>query len=318
MIKSEATGLLAPGGPGEESSSPRERESRITVQTGVEACLLGFALAVPLTLAGAQIFLGLFMLVWILSWRSTPEFRPRRYPRLSWVALALLFAGEMLAALANHAPHHLDDPFRKHGVLLALPALVAVAWARPIFYRRVIGLAAATGAIVAAYAVWQHFMGVDVIRDRALEPHTEGAFIATGTFSHHLTYGGSAMLLLIAAAGLVAGGERWRGLPAVLILPLGFGLLWSYARSAWGGALVGVATLVGVRRGRRTVPCSWRGRRFWPASWRWRSTPPCAGGWKTRSDGKGCRPDCACGRPRCGCSPITRSASAPDDSMSCS
>ena len=253
MIKSEATGLLAPGGPGAEPSSPRERASRITVLAAVEASLLGFALAVPLSLAAAQIFLGVFMLAWILSWRSTPAFRPRLRPRLAPVALGLLFTGEILAALVNHSPSHLDDPFRKHGVLIALPALAAVAAARPIFYRRVIGLAAATGAIVAFYAIWQHFMGVDVIRDRALEPHSEGAFIATGAFSHHLTYGGSAMLLLIAAAGLVAGGERWRGLPAALVLPLGFGLLWSYARSAWGGAFVGVAALVSVRRGRRTL-----------------------------------------------------------------
>jgi hypothetical protein len=122
----------------------------------------------------------------------------------------------------------------------------------PVLYRRAIGLAVAMAALAACYAVWQHFTGVDLLRDRVLEARGEH-FIATGMFSHHLAYGGSTMLALIAAAGLAAGGERWRGLPFALAVPIAFGLLWCYARSSWVGALTGLLALAAARRGRRPL-----------------------------------------------------------------
>jgi protein-tyrosine phosphatase len=215
-----------------------------------EILLLGWAVVLPLSIAASQIMLALFAAAWLL--RRRREVHRASRPTGAMIAIVLVFAGEWLACLVNGASSHLADPVRKHAVLLALPLLAVASSERPEIYRRAIGIAAAVAALVGIYAVWQHFTGVDLVRNRILEPRNL-VFIATGMFNHHLTYGGSVMLAGMAAAGLAAGGRGWRGLPLFLGLPLGLGLLWSYARSAWCGAFVGLALILGVRRDRRAL-----------------------------------------------------------------
>ncbi len=250
---SEATGLIAPEitpgpfgrrdkGGGVEGVAP-------PLTKGAELALLAFAFCVPVSLAAGQTLLALAALLWLAVERGRPY---GGYPRWLLIGIALLFAGEWLACIINGALANLGDPLRKHGVLLALPIFAVVARKHPLFYRRTVAVATAAAALVACYAVWQHFTGVDIARDRVLEARGD-VFIATGGFSHHLAYGGSTMLALLAAAGLAAGGERWRGLPLALLVPIGFGLLWCYARSSWTGALVGLVALVAARRGRRPL-----------------------------------------------------------------
>ena len=222
-----------------------------------ELLLLAFAAAVPVSVATAQILLLLFAVAWLFAWRRghAGELEPGRARSMLvaiGLALALLFGGEWLACLVNGAFSHLPDPVRKHAVLLVLPLLAWKSIAAPEIYRRAVGMAVAVAAIVAVYASWQHFSGFDLVRQRILEPRGD-VFIATGTFSHHLTYGGSVMLAFVAAAALAAGGNRWRGLPLLLAALLGLGLLWSYARSAWFGATAGLLVILAARRGGRLL-----------------------------------------------------------------
>ncbi len=222
-----------------------------------ELLLLAFAAVVPVSVAAAQILLLLFAVAWLFAWRRghTGELEPVRARSMLvaiGLALALLFAGEWLACLVNGAFSHLPDPLRKHAVLLVLPLLAWKSIAAPEIYRRAVGVAVAVAAIVAVYATWQHFSGLDLVRQRILEPRGE-VFIATGAFSHHLTYGGSVMLAFVAAAALAGGGNRWRGLPLLLAACLGLGLLWSYARSAWFGAAAGLLVILAARRGGRLL-----------------------------------------------------------------
>lgn len=239
---SAATGLLTPD---PKASRPSPPEARMRPE---EILLLAWAAVLPLSVAASQILLGLFAAAWLVNRRRERERAP--LPRGAMLAVVLVFAGEWLACLVNGAADHFSDPIRKHGVLLALPLLALASRERPEIYRRVVGVAAAVAAVVGIYAVWQHFTGVDLVRDRVLERRNL-VFIATGMFNHHLTYGGSVMLAGMAAAGLAAGGRSWRGLPLVLGAPLGLGLLWSYARSAWCGAFFGLALILGARRNRR-------------------------------------------------------------------
>jgi protein-tyrosine phosphatase len=241
---SSATGLLTPEPP---ATRPGPEGSRMRPE---EILLLGWAAVLPLSVALSQIFLGLFAAAWLLSRRREIHRAPRPWGAL--LAVVLIFAGEWLACLVTGATNHLGDPIKKHGVLVALPLLALAASERPEIYRRVIGVTAAVAALVGIYAVWQHFTGVDLVRNRILE-RRDLVFIATGAFNHHLTYGGSVMLAAMAAAGLGAGGRSWRGLPLLLGAPLGLGLLWSYARSAWCGAFVGLALILGARRDRRAL-----------------------------------------------------------------
>ena len=251
-LPSDATGLLAPGKAGHRTPP---RAGGPPSLTALEIALLGFAASASVSAAAARVLLAVFIAAWIVARRA-----PAQRPRLLWAALGIasIFAGEILACLVNRVPAHLLDPFREHWVLLGFGPLAMVAAANPALYRRAVGLAAGMGAVVGIYAVWQHFTGVDVVRGRGLESNGE-VFVVTGTFDHHLTYGGAVMLLLLAAATLVASSERWQrvrggiGLTLGLALPLGLALLWSYARSAWGGAFAGLVVLVAARRRRRLV-----------------------------------------------------------------
>ena len=252
---SSVTGLLRPEADAGVDSTrvPRgapEVMRRALFTRAAEFALLACAALVPVSLAAGQTFLALAALLWLLVLLRTDA--SARWPRELLLGLLLVFAGEWLACLVNRVPAHLVDPLRKHGVLLALPILAVVARRDPVLYRRAIAVAAVVAAIVGVYAVWQHWSGVDLLRERVLEARGAG-FMATGCFSHHLSYGGSAMLALLAAAGLAAGGERWRGLPLLLVPPLGLGLLWCFARSSWAGAFVGLLVLVIARRGRRPL-----------------------------------------------------------------
>jgi hypothetical protein len=250
--RSLVTGLLRPEQGEEPSPTAGALESRRPARGlgSAELALLACAAALPVSLAAGQTLLALAALLWFYV-LLRGEGRVA-WPRGLLIGLLLLFAGEWLACFVNRVPGHLVDPLRKHGVLLAMPILAVVARRDPVLYRRSIAVAAVVAAIVAVYAMWQHGSGVDLLRERVLEPRGNG-FMATGCFSHHLSYGGSAMLAFLAAAGLAAGGERWRGLPLVLLVPLAGGLLWCYARSAWAGTFVGLLVLVLARRGRRPV-----------------------------------------------------------------
>jgi hypothetical protein len=97
------------------------------------------------------------------------------------------------------------------------------------------------------------------------------------------------MLAMTAACGLFLGGDRRRGLPAALTLPLGLGLLWSYARSSWIGAFAGLVVLgIAARRARRTLALAvlgliavaavlagdWTVRERIREGYRWETAPP--------------------------------------------
>ncbi len=222
-------------------------DRRITV------ILLAFAAAVQISVVAGQLLLAAILILWLLPRLCNPRPRRRR-PTVLELAILLVFGGEILACLVNGAHGQIVEVFDNHAILLALPALAALAAERPLAYRRAIRVAALTGAIIAVYGIWQHFAGLDLVRSRQLEPRGN-VFVITGTFNHHLTYGGSVMLALLATMGLSPLRHRWRALGPLLLVPLLCALVWSYARSAWLGSLAGfmVLLLVGQRSARRLV-----------------------------------------------------------------
>jgi O-antigen ligase len=79
-------------------------------------------------------------------------------------------------------------------------------------------------------------------------------FEATGLFSHHLTYGGFVMCVLLISGCLFLWGTKGRRRAAygLASLILSLTLVWSYARSAWVG-LIGGIFAIGLLRGRKIL-----------------------------------------------------------------
>jgi O-antigen ligase len=96
--------------------------------------------------------------------------------------------------------------------------------------------------LVGLYAVWQHYSGMDLYRGASLEPRGS-VFLSLGFFSHHLTLGGYLMLTFLLALVLLLRAGR-SGLPRIIgicaPIVLGLALVFSYARSAWLGAVMGI------------------------------------------------------------------------------
>jgi O-antigen ligase len=86
-------------------------------------------------------------------------------------------------------------------------------------------------------------------------------FEAIGLFSHHLTYGGFVMCVLLVSGCLFlwgATGRRRRAAYGLASLILSFSLVWSYARSAWAGLFGGILA-IGLLRGRKILILSLAG-----------------------------------------------------------
>lgn len=102
--------------------------------------------------------------------------------------------------------------------------------------------------IVSAYAIWQHFTGIDLWRQthRALVPVPWGdqsSFQSVGFFSHHLTYGHSYMMILCLPTAALLLGRRMKWWQTLLCL-ISFSLLltsliFTYGRGVW--IAIGVA-----------------------------------------------------------------------------
>ncbi|MBD3237622.1 MAG: hypothetical protein GF330_13030, partial [Candidatus Eisenbacteria bacterium] len=104
------------------------------------------------------------------------------------------------------------------------------------------GLAAlgVSAALSGLLGLWQHATGSDPLGRSLLEPDAAGRFLAVGSLRGHLTYAGTLMTVCAAAFGLaISRSGRPRLLWLVTGLATGAGLLASYSRSAWLGAVAG-------------------------------------------------------------------------------
>jgi putative inorganic carbon (HCO3(-)) transporter len=80
-----------------------------------------------------------------------------------------------------------------------------------------------------------------------------GVFISIGLFSHHLTFGGYYMLAFLLALAIVLSHKK-KGILRILDFAapviIGLSLVFSYARSAWLGVVMGILTF-GFLKGRK-------------------------------------------------------------------
>ena len=114
-----------------------------------------------------------------------------------------------------------------------------------------------TAALVAVYAIVQHFTGIDWYRDlagrpRAVAPRVAGAagYAAVGFFSSYLTFGHVLLLPLGGAAAAAAAGA-WAALAGAAAMVAA--LVFSTARGAWLAAVAMAVVLGLLTRSRRVL-----------------------------------------------------------------
>jgi O-antigen ligase len=213
----------------------------------VRAGLFAHAALVPITIAGAQIAMGVVLLshlVSLASWRTrrvVPD--PLALPIAAFVAL------KAASAAVSADPASAFRAMTGDWILLFYLLLRQTVRSRELG-RSLLSVFLASSTLCGAMAVVQYVDGWDYIRSRPLQRMGTG-YIATGFFGHHLTFGGVVLIAFAAAfAQAVFARGRGRAMAAVAAGIMGAGLLASLSRTAWvgaGGALVMVAAMAGRR-----------------------------------------------------------------------
>ncbi len=220
----------------------------------LEALIVLLAVVSPWSISGAEIVLGLATLWCLAGWAARRLVLPAS---ALWRPLAAFAAVCCAAAIVaeRSLPRGLSAAAHEWIVVAACVAATADD-ARPSGRAAAVALLASE-SLLGVYCLYQHVTGTDPLLGRAVEQLEAGGYLATGTFSHHLTLAGHAMLAMTVALAVVAAARRGTTRAAALAACAGCGaaLLWSYGRSAWIGALLAapVALLAAAPTRRRDL-----------------------------------------------------------------
>ncbi len=211
--------------------------------------LCGFAFFSPWSIAGAQSFLILGLLGWLVkmpvSGRIDFVHTPLNLPIL------LYLITQVISVIFSPLKVHSLLALKEEWLFLLFFLIVNNVKPEDKIVKLVTILLAVSG-LVGLYAIWQHYSGMDLYRHRMLVSRG-GVFISTGLFDHHLTFGGYYMLAFLLALVMVLSSKRKGGLRVLdLAAPviIGLSLIFCYARSAWLGAVAGIL-IFGFSKGRK-------------------------------------------------------------------
>ena len=190
--------------------------------------LLGFAAAVQLSIAAAQILLSALLLCWVIALvrdKARPTAPTFFIALLAYVGITLISTVFSIAPLESF----IDD--RQLLLFLIVPAVYDLA--RGPRAATTMDVIITVGAAAAAYGIVQYGMlHFDSLGQRP-----------RGTLGHYMTYSGTLMLVIGAAAARLVFGGRDRTWPALVMPALVVALSLTLTRSAWVGACVAVGVL---------------------------------------------------------------------------
>lgn len=205
--------------------------------------IFAYALFLPFSISGAQAAMGFLIIAWVYC-----AIRNRRLgyrPILLDAVILFFLLWVVVAAFFSVHPQITLPKLRRYWIFLGYFALARACMNRTTALQALKVLTLSAG-VVAVYGICQHAFGNAVPRFFApqvdLWQKTGGYYHAVGLFDHHLTYGNSLLLVLLAGVGVVAV-EGWtkRSWPYTAALALGTAaLVFSYARSAWLGFAAGL------------------------------------------------------------------------------
>lgn len=202
------------------------------LEYGALLALLGFAAALQLSIAAADILLVLCLLLWsasLLRRHERPAVPALFWPLLAYAALTLISAVFSIDRRASVVDS------RQLLLLLIVPAVYRLAEGKRAL--RVADVIITVGGVSAIAGIVQY--GIFDFDSLGRRPQ--------GAMGHYMTYSGLLMLVIITGAArlLFRKGDRvWTALvmPALLVA-----LALTLTRSAWVGAFVGLAVLFSLR-----------------------------------------------------------------------
>ncbi len=206
--------------------APRDRLD----QAGIVS-LLGLAAAAQLSIAVAQILLAIAAVCWLASHlirRERLQAPALFWPLVGYAALTLLSAGFSRDPAASVAD------CKQLALFLLVP--VVYDFARGARARGVLTVILTVGAISAIVGIVQYAI---LNYDLGRRPQ--------GTLSHWMTYSGTLMLVICAAAARLLHDTRDRAWAAVVMPALVAALMLSFTRSAMVGVAAGVGVLLLLR-----------------------------------------------------------------------
>jgi O-antigen ligase len=192
------------------------------------ALLFAFAATVQVSIVAAQAFLVLLLMAWVAT-LVRDRARPSA-PAFFWLLLGYAALTFLSSAFSIDPIESVIDS-RQLYLFLIVPVVYDLA--RGSRTKTVMDVVITIGALAAAYGIIQYGMlHFDSLR---LRPR--------GTMGHYMTYSGTLMLVIGAAAARIVFGTRDRLWPALVMPALIVALTLTFTRSAWVGVCVGVSLL---------------------------------------------------------------------------
>lgn len=213
--------------------------------------LCGFAVFSPWSIAGAQTMVAVGLLAWLAKMLLSGNVNLVRTPLN--LPILLYVAALVIAVLLSPFKMHSLSAFKEEWLLLIF-FLIVNNVKEEGRVEKLLTILIAVSTLVGLYAIWQHYSGMDLYRNELLEPRGS-VFISLGFFSHHLTFGGYLMLVLLLASVLFLHAKRagvHRIIDVCAPVVLGLSLVFSYARSAWLGVAMGILAF-GVLKGGKFI-----------------------------------------------------------------
>ncbi len=202
------------------------------LEYGALLALLGFAAALQLSIAAADILLVVCLLLWgasLLKRHERPAVPGLFWPLLAYAALTLVSSVFSLDPRAS-----LIDS-RQLVLLLIVPAVYRLAEGRRAF--RVADVIITVGAISAIAGIVQY--GIFDFDSLGRRPQ--------GAMGHYMTYSGLLMLVIVTGAARLLFRKSDRLWTALVMPALLVALALTLTRSAWVGTFVGLAVLFTLR-----------------------------------------------------------------------
>jgi len=227
----------------------------MTLDKAIRWTFYALALFLPFSISGAQAALALLCLLLVVRAGLRRQI-PHPGEPAGWLIVALV-GWVLLAAPFALYPDLTWPRLAKYWIWLTYFVALASFGDWPTARRAVSLLVFAAGA-TAIYGIAQHIFGDAVPRyfvpPVTLWQKTGGYYHAVGMFDHHLTYGNNLIIIILLGMGLWFETQPWRQRIAlgIALLLCTFGLLWSYARSAWIGLVAGLMIFAGLK-GKRAV-----------------------------------------------------------------
>ncbi|HEV3218063.1 MAG TPA: O-antigen ligase family protein [Vicinamibacterales bacterium] len=193
--------------------------------------LLGFAAAVQVSIAAAELLLAVLLVLWVI-WLFG-ERRRIEAPAM-FVPLIAYAVATVVSTGFSSDPRVSLMACKQLVLFLVVPAVYQLARGRRA--RAVLTVIIVVGAASATIGILQYaLMGYDNLARR---PH--------GVMGHYMTYSGLMMLVVCAAAAQLLFGRR-RLWPALSLSLLLVALTLTFTRSAWIGTLAGLGVLLSLK-----------------------------------------------------------------------